>query len=62
MNNNTYMMKTATQTRRTYEVPDTSVDVIEMERDFLQGTLNTGQMQDMNWNGLDDDDDFNVDY
>ena len=35
-------MKTATQTRRTYEAPDTSVDLIEMERDFLQGTTITG--------------------
>ena len=42
MNNNAYMMKTATQTRRTYEAPDTSVDLIEMERDFLQGTTITG--------------------
>lgn len=54
-------MKTA-KTGQAYEAPETSVDFIEMEQCFLQGTLNPGQMQDMNWNGLADDDDFDVDY
>ena len=39
MNNNAYMMKTATQTRRTYEAPDTSVDLIEMEQCILSTQL-----------------------
>ena len=55
------IMKTA-KTGQAYEAPETSVDFIEMEQCFLQGTLNPGQMQDMNWNGLADDDDFDVDY
>ena len=41
----------------TYEAPEASVDLIEMERDFLQGTTITGtQLQDMNENGIYDDD------
>ena len=54
------IMQTA-KTGQAYEAPETSVDFIEMEQCFLQGTLNPGQMQDMNWNGLADDD-FDVDY
>ena len=58
---NTHDMKTNTR-KQAYEAPDTSVDFIETERCFLQGTLNPGQMQDMDWNSLTDDDDFDVDY
>ena len=48
-----------TNTRKqAYEAPDTSVDYIETERCFLQGTLNPGQMQDMNWNSLGEDEEF----
>ena len=54
-------MKTNTP-KLAYEAPETSVDFIETERCFLQGTLNPGQMQDMNWNSLTDEDDFDVDY
>ena len=43
MNDQIYtIMRTETVTRQTYEAPETSVDVIEMERDFLQGTTITG--------------------
>lgn len=55
------IMKTA-KTRQAYEAPETSVDFIEMEQCFLQGTMDTGQMQDMNWNRLTDEDDFDIDY
>lgn len=48
--------------KKAYEAPDTSVDYIETEQCFLQGTLNPGQMQDMNWNSLSDEDDFDMDY
>ena len=54
-------MKTVTM-KLTYEAPEASVDVIEMEQDFLQGTVKPGQMQDMNWNSLGDEDDFDIDY
>lgn len=48
--------------KQAYEAPETSVDFIEMEQCFLQGTMDTGQMQDMNWNRLTDEDDFDIDY
>lgn len=44
--------------KQAYEAPETSVDFIEMEQCFLQGTLNPGQLQEMNWNSLGEDDDF----
>ena len=48
-----------TNTRKqAYEAPDASVDYIETEQCFLQGTLNPGQMQDMNWNSLGEDEEF----
>ena len=55
-------MKTKTLTKLPYEAPDTSVDVIVMERCILSTTADTGQMQDMNWNSLDDGDDMDIDY
>ena len=55
-------MKTKTMTKLAYEAPETSVDVIETEQCFLQGTVTTRQLQDMDWNGLADDDDFDIDY
>ena len=45
----------------TYEAPETSVDWIKVEQDFLT-TGKPGQLQDMDWNDLGDDDDFDIDY
>ena len=43
----------------TYEAPETSVDVIEMEHYFLQGTTITGtQLQDWNDPNVIYDEDF----
>lgn len=44
-------------TRQAYEAPDTSVDFIEMERCILS-VVQTRQMQDMDWNSLGEDEDF----
>ena len=38
-------MKTKTK-KLTYEAPESSVDVIEMEQEFLQGTTRPKQLQD----------------
>ena len=48
MTNNTQDMETKTLTKLAYEAPDTSVDWIEMEHDFLQGTnIGGNPLQDM---------------
>lgn len=46
-----------TLTGKTYEAPDTSVDFIEMEQCILS-VVETRQLQDMNWNSLGEDEDF----
>ena len=51
-------MKTTVLTKLTYEAPEASVDVIEMERCFLQGTARTGQLQDWNDPNVIYDEDF----
>ena len=48
-------MKTAQSTRRTYEAPDTSVDLIEQERSILSAA-NPGQLKDMDPNEMYDED------
>ena len=44
-------MKTEMLTRRTYEAPETSVDLIQMEQCILS-TANPGSLQDMDPNDL----------
>ena len=52
-------MKTKVLTKLTYEAPEASVDVIEMERCFLQGTnIRSGQLQDWNDPNVVYDEDF----
>ena len=49
-------MKTEQSIRRTYEAPDTSVDLIEQERSFLASDAKPGQLKDMDPNELYDED------
>ena len=49
-------MKTKALTKLAYEAPDTSVDVIVMERCILSTTAETKQMQDMDMNEMYDED------
>ena len=52
-------MKTKALTKLAYEAPETSVDVIEMEQCFLQGTtVRTQQLQDWNDPNVIYDEDF----
>ena len=52
-------MKTKTLTKLAYEAPEASVDVIEMEQDFLQGsTARNQQLQDWNDPNVVYDEDF----
>ncbi|MBQ6176612.1 MAG: hypothetical protein IJK29_05380 [Bacteroidales bacterium] len=48
-------MKTEMLTRRTYEAPETSVDLIEMEQCILS-TAKPGKLDDMDPNDLYDED------
>lgn len=50
------MMKTQALKRRTYEAPESSVDVIAMEQCFLASTANPGQLKDMDPEDLYDED------
>ena len=49
-------MKTEQSTRRTYEAPDTFVNLIEEEWNFLASDARPGQLQDMDPNDLYDED------
>lgn len=49
-------MNTQALTRRTYEVPDTSVDLIEQERSFLASEAKPGRLQDVDTNEMYDED------
>ena len=49
-------MKTKKMTKLAYEAPETSVDVIETEQCIM--SVQTRQLQDMDWNSLGEDDDF----
>lgn len=51
-----HRMKTQALTRRTYEAPASSVDVIAVEQCFLASTATPGQLKDMDPEDLYDED------